>query len=173
LTGRQATIGSPSDARFVYSAEYRALSLRRTANRDAKGRLQICESVSPLLPTTILRRLHRTYRRGSQGQSGGTKMNDADDWVERLLADLRCASTTTWEGGKEALPRNAEHHRARNQMALGQARYQAVPIVLRSGNFPFRARLVEQSDPYAETLRQASAGFNTTAMSRTRSSVSV
>jgi hypothetical protein len=29
-------------------------------------------------------------------------MNDADDWVERLLADLKSASTTTWEGGKEA-----------------------------------------------------------------------
>jgi hypothetical protein len=29
-------------------------------------------------------------------------MNGADDWVERLLADLKSASTTTWEGGKEA-----------------------------------------------------------------------
>ena len=29
-------------------------------------------------------------------------MKSADDWVDGLLADLKCASTMTWEGGREA-----------------------------------------------------------------------
>jgi hypothetical protein len=48
LIGQQATTGSPSGARFVFSAEYRAQSLSRPANRDA-SKLLTNESESPLM----------------------------------------------------------------------------------------------------------------------------
>jgi hypothetical protein len=80
-------------------------------------------------------------------------MNDADDWVERLLADLKCASTTTWEGGYRAMPNAIERvfrwHLDRVDSKLCQS-------YCERAIFHFE-RLVEQSDPYAETLRQASA----------------
>jgi hypothetical protein len=84
------------------------------------------------------------------------RMKDTDDWIDGLLADLRCASAMTWEGGKEAfraMPNTVErvirwhldridsdHYRAYCERAISHFE-----------------RLVEQSDPYAETLRQASA----------------
>jgi hypothetical protein len=82
-------------------------------------------------------------------------MKDADDWVEQLLADLKCASTTTWEGGKEAF-------RAVQNMVECVIRWHLDRIDSdQCRSYCERAithfeRLVEESDPYAETLRQAS-----------------
>jgi hypothetical protein len=82
-------------------------------------------------------------------------MGNIDDWVERLLADLKCASTRTWEGGKEAfraMPNTVERvirwHLDRIDSDLCRAYCECA--------ISHFERLVEQSDPYAETLRQAS-----------------
>jgi len=87
---------------------------------------------------------------------GRRQMNNADDWVERLLADLKSASTTTWKGGKEAfraMPNTIERvirwHLDRVDSKLCQSYCERA--------ISHFERLVEQSDPYAETLRQASA----------------
>jgi hypothetical protein len=83
-------------------------------------------------------------------------MIDADDWVERLLADLKSASTRTLKGGKEAfraMPNTIERvirwHLDRVDIKLCQSYCERA--------ISHFERLVEQSDPYAETLRQASA----------------
>ena len=79
-------------------------------------------------------------------------MKDADDWIERLLADLKSASTTTWEGGKEAfraMPNTVERvirwHLDRIDSDLCRSNCERA--------ISHFERLVEQSDPYAETLR--------------------
>jgi hypothetical protein len=141
----------------VFSAEYRAWSLRRAASRDAKGRLQICESVSPLLPTTIRRRSHKNAQeRPAEAKWGRREMNGADDWVERLLADLKSASTTTWEGGKDAFRTMPNTIERVIRWHLDRVDSNLCRSYCERAIFHFE-RLVEQSDPYAETLRQASA----------------
>jgi hypothetical protein len=81
------------------------------------------------------------------------KLNAADDWVEGLLADLKCASATTWEGGYRAMPNAVERvirwHLDRIDSHLCRSYCQRA--------ISHFERLVEQSNPYAETLRQASA----------------
>jgi hypothetical protein len=151
------TTGSSSGARFVFSAEYRARSLRRAANRDAQGMLQISESVSPFLPTTIRRRSHKNAQERPAGAKWGRReMNGADDWVERLLADLKSASTTTWEGGKEAFRTMPNTIERVIRWHLDRVDSNLCRSYCERAIFHFE-RLVEQSDPYAETLRQASA----------------
>ena len=80
-------------------------------------------------------------------------MKGADDWVEGLLADLKCASATTWEGGYRAMPNAVERvirwHLDRIDSDLCRSYCQRA--------ISHFERLVEQSNPYAETLRQASA----------------
>jgi hypothetical protein len=83
-------------------------------------------------------------------------MNDADDWVERLLADLKCASTTTWEGGKEAFRAMPNTIARVIRWHLDRVDSNLCHMYCERAISQFE-RLVEQSDPYAETLRQASA----------------
>jgi hypothetical protein len=83
-------------------------------------------------------------------------MGNVDDWVERLLADLKSASTRTWEGGKEAFC--AMPHTVERVIRWHLDRIDSDPC----RTYCERAishfeRLAEQSDPYAETLRQASS----------------
>ncbi len=86
----------------------------------------------------------------------GHAMGNVDDWVEALLADLKAASNRTWQGGKEAfraMPHMIERvirwHLDRVDSDLCRAYCERA-----ISDFE---RLVEQSDPYAETLRQASS----------------
>ncbi len=80
-------------------------------------------------------------------------MKGADDWVDGLLADLKCASGRTWEGGYGAMPNAVDRvirwHLDRIDSHLYRSYCERA--------ISYFERLVEQSDPYADTLRQASA----------------
>jgi hypothetical protein len=84
------------------------------------------------------------------------EMVNVDDWIEGLLADLKSASTTTWKGGKQAfraMPNTVERvirwHLDRIDSDLCRS-------YCERAIFHFES-LIEQSDPYTETLSQASA----------------
>jgi hypothetical protein len=79
-----------------------------------------------------------------------------EERIEKLAAELKSKSTTTWAGGKEAfsaMPNAIEQtirkHSAGIDSKLLQSYYEEAKAYLDN--------LVQQSDPYAETLRTASA----------------
>ncbi len=78
-------------------------------------------------------------------------MKGADDWVDGLLADLKCASATTREGGYRAMPNAVERVIRWHLDRIDSNLYHCERAI------SYFERLVEQSDPYADTLRQASA----------------
>jgi stress response protein YsnF len=83
-------------------------------------------------------------------------MNDAiEEWIERLLADLKSASTTNWGSGKQAfgaMPNTVESIIRKHLDRIDTTRHRSYCERARS-HFD---QLVEQNDPYAETLRLAS-----------------
>jgi hypothetical protein len=101
----------------------------------------------------LIEGVYGTNKKGRRRARGAKEMKGADDWVEGLLADLKCASATTWEGGYRAMPNAVERvirwHLDRIDSHLCRSYCQRA--------ISHFERLVEQSNPYAETLRQASA----------------
>jgi hypothetical protein len=83
-------------------------------------------------------------------------MVNVDDWIEVLLADLKSASTTVWEGGKQAFRATPNTVERVIRWHLDRIDSDLCRSYCERAIFHF-ARLIEQSDPYAETLSQATA----------------
>jgi hypothetical protein len=78
-----------------------------------------------------------------------------DEWIEGLVAELRSKSTSTWAAGKKAftaMPSTVvlviKAHSARIDPKLLRSHYKQAISHL--------DQLVQQNDPYAQTLRRAS-----------------